>query len=92
MTQYQIVCSKLTPQKTIEHVGLVEYGQPTKPAKFKRTPKQINTMIGNGDQCFVTNEGGKEVEVDQFGDDFIKTNPDVTIKNNLSYLRECTFS
>lgn len=92
MTTYQIVCRKLTSQNTIDHVGLVEYGQQTKPAKFKRTSKQINNMIENNDQCFVTDKAGKEVEVKQFGDDFIRTKPDGIIKNNLLHLRECDFS
>lgn len=90
MTDYQIVCKNLTSdQSKIEKVGLVESGKPTKLAQLAKTPKQINDMIGGNDKCFVTDEAGVEAEVIQFGDDFIRTKGDKTIKNNLLHLRDC---
>ena len=91
MTTYRIVCKVLnTDENHIEKVGLTD-DQSNDKANSSATPKAINNMITKGDKCFVTNEAGKEVEVDQFGDDFIRTKPDGVIKNNLRHLRDCSF-
>ena len=90
MTDYRIVCKNLSSDEShIVRVGLIKpNGDPDK-ADFSKTPKQVNQMIENGDRCFFTLEGGKEAEVTQFGDDFITTKADGTIKNNLRNLRTC---
>ena len=90
LTTYRIVCKVLNGNH-IQTVGLTDNASSDR-ATTSGTPKQINDMIGKGDKCFVTNEAGKEVEVDQFGDDFIRTKPDGTIHNNLRHLRDCKFS
>ena len=36
-----------------------------------------------GDKCFFTDELGASAEVDQLGDDFIRTKPDGKIHNNI---------
>ena len=74
---------------SIVRLGLIgPYGNPNT-ADFSKTPKQINNMIEAGDQCFFTLEGGKEDEVAELGDDFIRTRADDTVKNNLRHLRDC---
>lgn len=94
MTDYRIVCKTLTSDGShIAKVGLIKPGESPSKATSSATPKEINDMISSGsDKCFVTNEAGKEVEVDTFGDDFIRTKPDGEIRNNLRHLRDCNFS
>lgn len=75
----------------IDHVGLVEEGQPTTSAKYKETPKELNQLISSGNKCFFVNEKGDRVEVAELGDKFIKTNPDGIKHNNLRELRDCNF-
>jgi len=90
MTDYRIVCKNLSDDESrILRVGLIKPGGNPKKADFSATPKKVNDMIGNGDRCFFTIEGGKETEVEQFGDDFIRTKADGTVKNNLRHLRNC---
>ncbi len=91
MTMYRIVCKVLaTGDDHIEKVGITDEQSGDK-ATDSATPKKINELIGNGHKCFVTNEAGKQVEVDQFGDDFIRTKADGEIRNNLRHLRDCNF-
>lgn len=90
MTEYRIVCKNLSPDEShIEKVGMIRPHGDSNKADLFRTPKEVNKMIENGDRCFFTLEGGKEAEVEQFGDDFIKTKADGTLKNNLRNLRTC---
>ena len=92
MSTYRIVCRLISnDQSHIEEVGLTD-DMSKDTANFRKTPSQINDMIANGAQCFVTDEAGKEVEVVQFGDNFITTKPDGIIKNNLLHLRKCNFT
>ena len=92
MTTYRIVCKVLSRNGDhIEKVGLTD-DQSSDKATSSATPKAINNIIAQGDRCFVTNEAGKETEVEQFGDDFIRTKADGTIRNNLRHLRDCNFS
>ncbi len=80
----------MTPdQERIEIVGLIENGESPDKASMSATPKQINIMIGNGHRCFITNDVGVKVEVDQFDDNFIRTKPDGVIQGNLRHLRNC---
>ena len=91
MTTYRIVCKLLSSDNShIQTVGITDNSSSDK-ATDSATPKKINELIGNGHKCFVTNEDRKQVEVDQFGDDFIRTKADGTIKNNLRHLRDCNF-
>jgi len=91
MTRYRIVCKLLSNDGSrIEKVGITD--DPSKDtANDSATPQKINDLIGKGNPCFVTNEAGKQVEVDQFGDNFIRTKPDGEIRNNLRHLRDCNF-
>lgn len=92
MATYRIVCKILSSDENhIQKAGLTDDTSSDR-ATSSATPKDINDMIGNGDQCFFTNEAGKEVEVEQFGDDFIRTKADGTVRNNLRHLRDCKFS
>ena len=90
MTDYRIVCRNLSDSESrIVKLGLIKPGGDPKKADFPATPKEVNTLIEKGDRCFFTMENGKEVEVEQFGDDFIRTKADGTVKNNLRHLRKC---
>lgn len=90
MTTYQIVCKELTTNgQRINRVGLAQ--PPKTNAEFAATSKDVNDMIGNGDICFFTDEEGARVEVSQFGDDFIRTDPDGKFENNLRHIRSCKF-
>lgn len=90
MTEYRIVCKNLSSDEShIVKVGLIKPNGDPKKADFSKTPKEVNQMIENGDRCFFTLVEGKETEVDQFGDDFIRTKADGTVKNNLRNLRDC---
>ena len=90
MTDYRIVCKNLNSEKThILKVGLIKPNGDPEKADFSKTPKEVNQMIEDGNRCFFTLESGKDVEVEQFGDDFIRTKADGTLKNNLGYLRNC---
>lgn len=90
MTTYQIVCKELTSDgQRINRVGLAK--PPKTNAEFAATPKEINSMIDNGDTCFFTDEDGARVDVSQFGDDFIRTDPDGKFENNLRHIRDCSF-
>ena len=90
MTDYRIVCKNLSSDESqIVEVGLIKPNGDPKIADFSRTPKEVNQMIEHGDRCFFTLESGKEAEVEQFGDDFIRTKADGTLKNNLRNLRNC---
>lgn len=91
MINYQIVCKTLSSdQSRIQTLGLSDTTDDR--AKSSMTPKEINTLIKNGNRCFVTNEAGTQTEVIQFGDNFITTKADGTIQNNLRHLRDCHFS
>jgi len=93
MTDYRIVCKNISSDEThIEKVGLIKPNGDPKQADFIRTPKEVNQMIKDGDKCFFTLESGKDAEVEQFGDDFIRTKADGTLKNNLRHLRDCRSS
>ena len=90
MTDYRIVCKNLSDNESrIIRIGLIKPGGNPSKADFSATPKEVNNMIESGNRCFFTMEGGKEAEVDQFGDDFIRTKADGTVKNNLRHLRNC---
>ena len=92
LTNYRIVCRVLSDDGGhIQKVGITD-DMSSDAASYSATPKAINNMIDKGDKCFVTNEAGVEVEVDQFGDDFIRTKPDGKIENNLRHLRKCEFT
>lgn len=86
----QIVCKNLKDNGSINKVGLANPGN--KYAKFAKTPKEVNDMIDEGTKCFFTDEKGDVAEVEQLGDDFIRTKPDGKTHNNLSHLRDCSFS
>ena len=91
MTDYRIVCKTLSSDNNhIEKLGLSDSSSDK--ANSSATPKEINTLIGNGNRCFVTNEVKTQTEVIQFGEDFITTKADGTIRNNLRHLRDCNFS
>ncbi len=92
MTTYRIVCKLLSSDNNhIQTVGITD--DPSKDrATDSATPRKINELIGNGHRCFVTNEAEKQVEVDQFGDNFIRTKADGEIRNNLRHLRDCKFT
>lgn len=70
---------------------MVEEGTPTSPAKYKKTPRELNQLITAGNKCFFVNEKGDRVEVTELGDKFIKTKPDGIKHNNLRELRDCNF-
>ena len=91
MTTYKVVCKILSSDgERIQTVGLTD-DTLTDIATSSATPKEINQKIGNGDRCFFTNEAGTQVEVEQFGDNFIRTKADGTVRNNLRHLRDCNF-
>ena len=90
MNEYQIVCKELKQNGSINRVGLAPPGENA--SKVAKTPDQVNQMIGQGDKCFFTDEKGDVAEVDQLGDDFIRTKPDGIVHNNLGHLRDCSFS
>ena len=91
MVDYRIVCKNLSSDEShIVKVGLIEPNGDPKTADFSKTPKEVNQMIENGNRCFFTLENGREAEVEQFGDDFIKTKADGILKNNLRNLRNCS--
>jgi len=90
MTEYNVVCKKLTEDKSkIAVVGLATPDEVF--AKWSATPKEVNEMIKNGDVYFFTDEKGVTAEVDEVGDDFIRTKPDRKIHSSLN-IRDCKFS
>ena len=90
MTEHNIVCKKLTEDKSkIVVVGLTTPKESF--AKWSATPKEVNEMIKNGDTYFFTDEKGVTAEVEEVGDDFIRTKPDGKIHNILK-IRDCKFS
>jgi len=93
MTDYQIVCIELTSDNNrINRVGLVERGQSTSRATSSATPQQLNDLLSNSNRCFVTDEAGKEAQIHALGDNYIRSDPDAILDNNLRHLRRCNFS
>ncbi|HJT10260.1 MAG TPA: DUF3892 domain-containing protein [Candidatus Nitrosotalea sp.] len=88
-----MVCKNLTYDgERIQQVGLKQQGETSDRASSAATPAEINQAIRQGHRYFFTNDAGMKVEVDQFGDNFIRTKPDGIVKGNLRHLRDCRFS
>ena len=89
-TEYNIVCKKLTKdQSKIDVVGLATRKEIF--ATLSATPKEVNEMIDSGDTFFFKDEKGNTAQVDEVGNDFIRTKPDGKIHKNQS-IRDCEFS
>ena len=90
MADYRIVCRNLSEDEShIIKVGLINPGGSPDKADFGATPKEVNTMIKNGHTCYFTTKDGKRAEVTRYGDNYISTDADDTIENNLRHLIKC---
>ena len=90
MSTYKITCKRLSSDKThIDQVGLILVGSNSRIPTLK-TPKEVNELIRENNQCFFTADDGHKVDVVPYGGNFIKTNADGTLENNLRHLPICT--
>ena len=88
-TEYNIVYKRLTKDESkIDVVGLATPKEIF--ATITATPKEVNEMIDGG-TFFFRDEKGNKTQVDEIGNDFIRTKPDGKIYNNPS-IRDCKFS
>lgn len=90
ITEYNIVCKRLTKDESmIDVVGLATPNEIF--ATISATPKEVNEMIDDGDTFYFKDEKGNRSQVDEVGNNFIRTKPDRKIHNNQS-IRDCEFS
>jgi len=87
--KYQIVCTVLHKDKTIDKLGYIPKGDDKTQAQDIANKEKINKMIRDGNSFFFTNEDEQEVEVISVEKDHVRTKPDGTKKNNLLHLRSC---
>ena len=88
--EYNIVCKRLIKDESkIDVVGLATPKEVF--ATITATPKEVNEMIDDGGIFNFKDEKGITFQVDQVGNDFIRTKPDGKIHNNPS-IRDCKFS
>lgn len=87
--RYQIICTTRKENNSIDKLGFFEAGNYNGGYKYLEDKEQINKRIRSGDNFFFTNEDRKEVDVIAVEDDYVKTSPDGTKKNNLLHLKKC---
>lgn len=90
MTRYQIVCVVFDENKSkLAKVGLTREGGDTTKYQYLKPVGEINNMVENGDTIFFTDEKGNEAEVSEYKDDYIRTDADEIVGNNLRHLNTC---
>ncbi|MCK4729826.1 MAG: DUF3892 domain-containing protein [Candidatus Aenigmarchaeota archaeon] len=87
--RYQIICTTRKENDSIDKLGFIEEGKSEGKPTHIETKEAINQRIRSGDSFFFTDEAGKETEVIAVEDDYVKTSPDSTTKNNLLHLKKC---
>ena len=90
--RYQIVCTTRKQNNSIDKLGYVPEGGDKNQAQDISDKEKINSSIRQGNTFFFTNEAGQMVEVLAVEDDYVKTSPDGTKRNNLLHLRLCRIS
>ena len=84
---YNITCRTLSiDQNRIVKVGLIDTSSGL---KHSATPKELNSLLRNGDKCYFTRENKQTAEVKPYGSDYITTDGDASLDNNLRSLSSC---
>ncbi len=88
--EYQIVCQVLNSDKSrIERIGIIGPNGNKEKADKVISRQRTNEILNSGHKIFFTNEEKKRAQVSEFGEGFIKTDPDGVKYNNLRKLRGC---
>jgi len=87
--KYQIICTTRKENNSIDKLGYIQEGGDKNQAQDIVDKEKINQLIREGNSFFFTNEAGQKVEVLAVEDEYVKTSPDGTKKNNLLHLRFC---
>ncbi len=87
--RYQIICTTRKENNSIDKLGYIEAGNDKGKYKHLEDKEVINQKIRSGDSFFFTDEDGKETDVIAVEEDYVKTSPDGTKKNNLLHLNRC---
>ena len=87
--RYEIVCTTRHENKSIKMLGYIEEGGNKDVYSYIEDKEKINQKIRDGNVFFFTDVDGKKVDVIAVEDDYVKTSPDGTKKNNLLHLRIC---
>ena len=84
MTEYRIVCVEKN-----SHITAVGVGTNPDKATDRLTVAQVRAAMKDGDRFYTEDTTGHQVEVEPYGDSWIKTDPDDETDNNLDNLRAC---
>lgn len=87
--RYQIICTTRKENDSIDKLGYIQEGGDSKTASNVVDKEVINIKIKAGNTFFFTDEGGVKVDVIAVEDNYVRTSPDGTKKNNLLHLRLC---
>ena len=87
--RYQILCTTRKENNSIDKLGFVEAGKYDGGYTHLEDKEAINEKIRLGNGFFFTDEDGTEIDVIAVEDDYVKTSPDGTKKNNLLHLKKC---
>ena len=86
MTSYRIVCVEKNG-----HITAVGTGTNPNKADRRWTVAEVRERIEAGDRFYTEDDAGAQVEVELYGDEWIRTDPDDETDNNLDSLRACNF-
>lgn len=87
MASYRIVCVEKN-----SHITAVGTGSDPNKASKRWTVSQVRQALENGDRFYTEDTSGHQVDVEAYGDKWIRTDPDNETDNNLDNLRACRFA
>ena len=87
MTEYRIVCVEKD-----EHIVAVGIGTDPNKAMKRWTVAKVRERLKAGDRFYTEDADGNKADVEPYGEEWIRTDPDDETDNNLDNLRACNWS
>jgi Protein of unknown function (DUF3892) len=84
MASYRIVCVEKD-----DHITAVGTGTNPRKASKRWTVAKVRERLDAGDRFYTEDGDGNQADVEPYGEQWIRTDPDAQTDNNLDNLRAC---